>query len=156
MFQCLCVCSNVISVSFAPKPRDPQKSLHSVVTYPGSAKPVNENMNIQWGACCWITTVVSDSVQPHRLQRTRLPHPWDSPGKNTGVGCHWGAWVSVFICIPWGNKLKLMTWPKLQLVMVWVLKLYPRLQRNPCSMGTISALNSSTCQADTPCYTSTP
>ena len=31
---------------------------------------------------------MSDSVQPHRLQLTRLPHPWDSPGKNTGVGCH--------------------------------------------------------------------
>ena len=27
-------------------------------------------------------------VQPHRLQPTRLPRPWDSPGKNTGVGCH--------------------------------------------------------------------
>ena len=25
---------------------------------------------------------------PHRRQPTRLPHPWDSPGKNTGVGCH--------------------------------------------------------------------
>ena len=24
----------------------------------------------------------------HRKQPTRLPHPWDSPGKNTGVGCH--------------------------------------------------------------------
>jgi len=31
---------------------------------------------------------VSDSVRPHRRQPTRLPHPWDSPGKNTGVGCH--------------------------------------------------------------------
>ena len=29
-----------------------------------------------------------DSVQPHRQQPTRLPCPWDSPGKNTGVGCH--------------------------------------------------------------------
>ena len=38
--------------------------------------------------CCWITSVVSDSVQPHRWQPTRLPRPWDSPGKNTGVGCH--------------------------------------------------------------------
>ena len=27
-------------------------------------------------------------MQPHRWQRTRLPCPWDSPGKNTGVGCH--------------------------------------------------------------------
>ena len=30
----------------------------------------------------------SDSVRPHRRQPTRLPCPWDSPGKNTGVGCH--------------------------------------------------------------------
>ena len=27
-------------------------------------------------------------VRPHRRQPTRLPHPWDFPGKNTGVGCH--------------------------------------------------------------------
>ena len=27
-------------------------------------------------------------MQPHRRQPTRLPCPWDSPGKNTGVGCH--------------------------------------------------------------------
>ena len=31
---------------------------------------------------------MSDSVRPHGRQPTRLPHPWDSPGKNTGVGCH--------------------------------------------------------------------
>ena len=29
-----------------------------------------------------------DSVRPHRWQPTRLLHPWDSPTKNTGVGCH--------------------------------------------------------------------
>ena len=29
---------------------------------------------------------MSDSVRPHRRQPTRLPHPWESPGKNTGVG----------------------------------------------------------------------
>ena len=28
------------------------------------------------------------TVRPHRWQATRLPHSWDSPGKNTGVGCH--------------------------------------------------------------------
>ena len=38
--------------------------------------------------CCQVTSVVSDSVRPHRQQPTRLPCPWDSPGKNTGVGCH--------------------------------------------------------------------
>ena len=31
---------------------------------------------------------MSDSVQPHRWQPNRLLCPWDSPGKNTGVGCH--------------------------------------------------------------------
>jgi len=31
---------------------------------------------------------MSDSVRPHRRQPTRLPRPWESPGKNTGVGCH--------------------------------------------------------------------
>ena len=31
---------------------------------------------------------MSNSVRPHRRKPTRLPRPWDSPGKNTGVGCH--------------------------------------------------------------------
>ena len=31
---------------------------------------------------------MSDLVWPRRQQPTRLPHPWDSPGKKTGVGCH--------------------------------------------------------------------
>ena len=35
-----------------------------------------------------LTSVVSDSVRPHRRQPARLPCPWDSPGKNTEVGCH--------------------------------------------------------------------
>ena len=33
-------------------------------------------------------SVMSDSVRPHRRQPTRLLCPWDSPGKNTRVGCH--------------------------------------------------------------------
>ena len=37
---------------------------------------------------CYVASVVSDSVRPHRQQPTRLRHPWDSPGKNTGAGCH--------------------------------------------------------------------
>ena len=38
--------------------------------------------------------IVSDYVRPHRRQPNRLPHPWDSPGKNTGVGSHFlsNAW----------------------------------------------------------------
>ena len=43
---------------------------------------------LQQCCCCWVASLVSDSVRPHRRQPTRLPCPWDSPGKNTGVGCH--------------------------------------------------------------------
>ena len=32
---------------------------------------------------------------PHRRQPTRLPRPWDSPGKNTGVDCHFLQWLKV-------------------------------------------------------------
>ena len=38
--------------------------------------------------CCYVASVVSDSLQPQRRQPTRLPRPWDSPGKNIGVDCH--------------------------------------------------------------------
>ena len=53
---------------------------------------------LEWGAiafsaiaflcrcCCHVASVLSDSMQPHRQQPTRLPRPWDSPGKNTGMG----------------------------------------------------------------------
>ena len=37
---------------------------------------------------CVSHSVVSDSLWPHGRQPSRLPRPWDSPGKNTGVGCH--------------------------------------------------------------------
>ena len=48
----------------------------------------NLNITSMSCCCCQVASVVSDSVRPHRRQPTRLPHPWDSPGKNTGVGCH--------------------------------------------------------------------
>ena len=38
--------------------------------------------------CCEVALVVADSVRPHRLPPTRFLCPWDSPDKNTGVGCH--------------------------------------------------------------------
>ena len=38
--------------------------------------------------CCQVTSVMSNSVRPQRRQPTRLHCSWDSPGKNTGVGCH--------------------------------------------------------------------
>ena len=51
---------------------------------PGYCKEFCKNI----GCCSYIASVISDSVRPHRQQPTRLPHPWDSPGKNTGVDCH--------------------------------------------------------------------
>ena len=39
-------------------------------------------------AAATAASVVSDSVRPQRRQPTRLRHPWDSPDKTTGVGCH--------------------------------------------------------------------
>ena len=52
----------------------------SELPYPS---PVHESEKWKWSH-----SVVSDSVRPHRRQPTRLPRPWDSPGKNAGVGCH--------------------------------------------------------------------
>ena len=50
----------------------------------------SQNSHFQWCCCCccWVASVVFDSVWPHRLQPTKLPCPWDFPGKNTGMGCH--------------------------------------------------------------------
>jgi len=39
-------------------------------------------------AAAAVASVMSDSVRPRRQQPTRLLCPWDSPGKNTGVGCY--------------------------------------------------------------------
>ena len=38
--------------------------------------------------CVYVCSVMADSLQPHGLQPTRLLCPWDFPGKDTGVGCH--------------------------------------------------------------------
>ena len=50
----------------------------------------NANKSPLHSYCCWcyVTSVVSNSVRPHRWQPMRLPCPWDSPGKNPGVSCH--------------------------------------------------------------------
>ena len=50
---------------------------------------------------------MSDSLQPHRLELTRLPRPWDFPGKGTGVGCHFllqvGKMVNLTLCMFYHN-----------------------------------------------------
>ena len=41
-----------------------------------------------WTIYCLVASVVSNSLRTHGLQSTRLLCPWDSPGKNNRVGCH--------------------------------------------------------------------
>ena len=48
----------------------------------------SDNSPARCCCCCKVASVVSGSVRPHRWQPNRLLCPWDSPGKNTGVGCH--------------------------------------------------------------------
>ena len=48
-----------------------------------SPSPIHESQKWKWSC-----SVVCDSPRPHGLQPTRLLHPWDFPGKSTGVGCH--------------------------------------------------------------------
>ena len=42
----------------------------------------------QWPAAAAKSLQLCPTLRPHRRQPTRLRCPWDSPGKNTGVGCH--------------------------------------------------------------------
>jgi len=52
---------------------------------------------------------MSNSVQPHRRQPNRLLCPWDSPGKSTGVGCH-------FLLQSWKWKVKVNSLSRVQLL----------------------------------------
>ena len=56
---------------------------------PGSPKIMVQFLHLRTCCCCrYVASIMSDSVRPHRQQPTRLLCPWDSPGKNTRVGCH--------------------------------------------------------------------
>ena len=61
----------------------------------GAAAAAKSFQSCPWAECAgarkrplWPLDHLSNSLRPHRQQPTRLPRPWDSPGKNTGVGCH--------------------------------------------------------------------
>ena len=60
------------------KCQDPSKRRHSLENY-----YYHYCMHL-----CLVTSVMSDSLEPYGLQPSKLLSPWDSPGKNTGVGCH--------------------------------------------------------------------
>ena len=52
---------------------------------------------------------MSDSVRPRRREPTRLRHPWDSPGTNTGVGCH-------YLLHAWKWKVKVKSLSRVRLL----------------------------------------
>ena len=67
------------------------RHLHGEITFYPCLFPTSRDKHMTFlllCCCCKVASVVSDPVRPHRWQPTRLPHPWDSLGKNTGVGCH--------------------------------------------------------------------
>ena len=75
---------------FQWRERIPKYSAHegSCIRFPSLLEGWYTIIHSNTGCCCWVASVVSDSVRPHRRQPTRPRCPWDSPGKNTGVGCH--------------------------------------------------------------------
>ena len=54
-------------------------------------------------------SVVSDSSRPHGLQPTGVLHPWDFPGKSTGVGCHCLLLFPLYISPKYGTSLPAST-----------------------------------------------
>ena len=58
--------------------------------------PSFHHLKLKWS--CW---VVSNSFRSHGLQPTRLLHPWNVPGKSTGVGCHF---LLQGIFLTWGSN----------------------------------------------------
>ena len=73
---------------------------------------------------------MSDSVQPQRHQPTRLPHPWDSRGKNSGVRCH-------FLLQCMKVKVKVKSCPTLSDAMDWTYQAPPGMgsSRQECWSG---------------------
>ena len=71
------------------KPGSPALQASALPSEPPGEHIVYSYRNSIWCCCfCLVASVMSDSVWPHRQQPTRLPRLQDSPGKNTGVGCH--------------------------------------------------------------------
>ena len=76
------------------------------------------SLMIQWGS---VYSVLSDSLQPHRLQPTRLLCPWDFPGKNTRVGCHF-LLQEIFLTL--GLNLRLLSRLRWQVFSLPLVKVY--------------------------------
>ena len=81
--SCLTLCNPIDGSPPGPRPLSlgfSRQEHWSGLPFPS---PMHESEKWKWSC-----SVVSDSSQNHGLQPTRLLHPWDFPGKSTGVGCH--------------------------------------------------------------------
>ena len=90
VFSCVCCAAAAKLLQSCPTLCDPTDS-----SPPGSPVPgILQARTLEWAAISfssawkWSHLVVSNSSRPHGLRPTRLLHPWDFPGKSTGVGCH--------------------------------------------------------------------
>ena len=99
IFRCLMIHGKILMICVAAA----AKSLQSCSTLcnpvdgslPGSPVPgILQERTLEWVAIAFSNawkqsrSVMSDSLRSHGLQPSRLLHPWDFPGKSTGVGCH--------------------------------------------------------------------
>ena len=75
----LCATPQTAAHQAPPSPGFSRQEHRSGLPFPS---PMHESEKWKWSH-----SVVSDPQQPHGLQPTRLLHPWDFPGKSTGVGC---------------------------------------------------------------------
>ena len=91
LIECCCCCCRVSRVRLCATP---ETAAHQALPSLGFSRqehwsglpcpsPMLESEKWKWSC-----SVMSHSSWPHGLQPTRLLHPWDSPGKSTGVGCH--------------------------------------------------------------------
>ena len=83
--MCQYIISNVLYLLFQP--------WQMFVNVTGLLKKLNKAINYYEVN----NHITSNSSRPHVLQPTRLLHPWDFPGKGTGVGCH---------CLLWTYRLR--------------------------------------------------
>ena len=65
------------------RPSFPHSQSLPLLEWVAISSPMHESEKWKWSR-----SVVSGSLRPRGLQPTRLLHPWDFPGKSTGVGCH--------------------------------------------------------------------
>ena len=93
-FQPLATSILIISIKQTSSPIEPKEGRPVKVTgfqhlsCHSNRQSGNIIIMVKWSEVKWSRSVVSDSWRPHGLWPTRLLRPWDFPGKNTGVGCH--------------------------------------------------------------------